>query len=97
MMFKEHSHKRILDTAYDMAVKNGFASLTRDGVAAAANVGMGTINHRYGTMAELKKAVMYRAVEEEQLDLIAQGLALGDEVAKSAPKDLKQKALSTLL
>lgn len=92
-MSKEH----ILDTAYKMAQRDGFAAITRDGVAAEAGVAMGSVNHHYGTMQVLRDAVMQRAVEEEQLELIAQGIALGDNVAKSAPLELRQRALTTLL
>ena len=91
-MNKEH----ILDTAYKMAQRDGFAAITRDGVAAEAGVAMGSVNHHYGTMQVLRDAVMQRAVEEEQLELIAQGIALGDNVAKSAPLELRQQALTTL-
>lgn len=92
-MSKEH----ILDTAYKMAQRDGFAAITRDGVAAEAGVAMGSVNHHYGTMQVLRDAVMQRAVEEEQLELIAQGIAMGDNVAKSAPLELRQRALTTLL
>jgi len=92
-MSKEH----ILDTAYKMAQCDGFAAITRDGVAAEAGVAMGSVNHHYGTMQVLREAVMQRAVEEENLELIAQGIALGDTIAKSAPLDVRTKALATLL
>ena len=67
------------------------------GVAAEAGVAMGSVNHHYGTMQVLRDAVMQRAVEEEQLELIAQGIAMGDNIAKSAPLELRQRALTTLL
>lgn len=92
-MSKEH----ILDTAYKMAQRDGFAAITRDGVAAEAGVAMGSVNHHYGTMQVLRDAVMQRAVEEEQLELIAQGIAMGDNVAKTATLALRKRALTTLL
>lgn len=92
-MSKEH----ILEVAYVMAQRDGFGSLTRDGVAAEAGVAMGSVNHHWGKMSALREAVMQRAVEEENLELIGQGMALGDSVAKSAPLELRQAALITLL
>lgn len=92
-MSKEH----ILEVAYVMAQRDGFGSLTRDGVAAEAGVAMGTINHHWVRMGALREAVMQRAVEEENLELIGQGIALGDNIAKSAPLDLRARALTTLL
>lgn len=92
-MSKEH----ILEVAYTMAHRDGFGTLTRDGVAAEAGVAMGSVNHHWGKMSALREAVMQRAVEEENLELIGQGMALGDSVAKSAPLELRTRALTTLL
>ena len=91
------SKDNILEVAYVMAQRDGFGSLTRDGVAAEAGVAMGTINHHWKVMSALREAVMQRAVEEENLELIGQGMALGDSVAKSAPLELRTLALTTLL
>ncbi|WPJ51428.1 hypothetical protein RCIP0033_00066 [Klebsiella phage RCIP0033] len=92
-MSKEH----ILEVAYTMAQRDGFGTLTRDGVAAEAGVAMGSVNHHWGKMSALREAVIQRAVEEENLELIGQGMALGDSVAKSAPLELRTRALTTLL
>lgn len=91
------SKEYILEVAYVMAQRDGFGSLTRDGVAAEAGVAMGSVNHHWGKMSALREAVMQRAVEEENLELIGQGMALGDSVAKSAPLELRTRALTTLL
>ena len=91
------SKDNILEVAYVMAQRDGFGTLTRDGVAAEAGVAMGTINHHWKVMSALREAVMQRAVEEENLELIGQGMALGDSVAKSAPLELRTRALTTLL
>lgn len=91
------SKDNILEVAYTMAQRDGFGTLTRDGVAAEAGVAMGTINHHWKVMSALREAVMQRAVEEENLELIGQGMALGDSVAKSAPLELRTRALTTLL
>lgn len=92
-MSKEH----ILEVAYMMAQRDGFGTLTRDGVAAEAGVAMGSVNHHWVKMSALREAVMQRAVEEENLELIGQGMALGDSVAKSTPLELRTRALTTLL
>lgn len=92
-MSKEH----ILEVAYTMAQRDGFGTLTRDGVAAEAGVAMGSVNYHWGKMSALREAVMQRAVEEENLELIGQGMALGDSIAKSAPLELRTRALTTLL
>lgn len=91
------SKEYILEVAYTMAQRDGFGTLTRDGVAAEAGVAMGSVNHHWVKMSALREAVMQRAVEEENLELIGQGMALGDGVAKSAPLELRTRALTTLL
>lgn len=91
------SKDTILEVAYTMAQRDGFGTLTRDGVAAEAGVAMGSINHHWVVMSALRDAVMQRAVEEENLEIIAQGIALGDNVAKTAPLALRKRALTTLL
>jgi AcrR family transcriptional regulator len=91
------SKERILEVAYTMAQRDGFGTLTRDGVAAEAGVATGSVNHHWVKMSALREAVMQRAVEEENLELIGQGMALGDSVAKSAPLELRTRALTTLL
>lgn len=91
------SKDNILEVAYVMAQRDGFGTLTRDGVAAEAGVAMGSVNHHWIKMSALREAVMQRAVEEENLELIGQGMALGDSVAKSAPLELRTRALTTLL
>ena len=91
------SKDNILEVAFTMAQRDGFGTLTRDGVAAEAGVAMGSVNHHWVKMSALREAVMQRAVEEENLEVIGQGMALGDSVAKSAPLELRTLALTTLL
>lgn len=91
------SKDNILEVAFTIAQRDGFGTLTRDGVAAEAGVAMGSINHHWKVMSALRNAVMQRAVEEENLEIIAQGIALGDKIANSAPLELRTRALTTLL
>lgn len=87
---------KILEAAYKMAVVDGLDCLTRDAVAAGACVSKGAINHHFKTIENLRTEVMKRAVEMEDLKLIAQGIACDNEVAQSAPHGLRVKALSSL-
>lgn len=91
------SRDNILEVAFTMAQRDGFGTLTRDGVAAEAGVAMGSINHHWKVMSALRDAVMQRAVEEENLEIIAQGIALGDKIANSAPREIRVKAVNEYL
>lgn len=87
----------ILETAYKLADSDGFDSLTRDGVASAAGVAQGTVNHQFITMDGLRDEVMRTAIERVNLAIIGHGLAIGHPVARTAPDDIKRQALDTLL
>lgn len=92
-MSKEH----ILEVAYNMAQRDGFGTLTRDGIAVEAGVAMGSVNHHWVKMSALREAVMTKAVEDTNLELIAQGIALGDKIANAAPRDIRVKAVNEYL
>lgn len=92
-MSKEH----ILNTAYDMAIRDGFYNITRDGVAAEAGVAMGSVNHHYGTMDTLRDEVIRRAVDENQLGILAQALMRGNPIAMTVSKKLQVEALTSIV
>jgi AcrR family transcriptional regulator len=87
---------QILDAALRLAVKKRYDQITRDEIAAEAGCSSGLITHRYGTMVQLRRDLMRRAVKESVLLVIGQGLAAGDAHARRAPEDVKQKALAAL-
>ena len=89
--------EQILDAALHMALAEGYPNITRDGIAKRANCACGQVNAIFNTMGQLRRAVMRSAIHHRHLDIIAQGLAAGDEVAKKADDYLKREALETLL
>jgi AcrR family transcriptional regulator len=89
--------EQILASALDMATKHGYASLTRDALAAHAGVAKGQIHHTFNTMTQLRRAVMRAAVHRELRPIIAQGLAQGDKDAHAAPEWLKRESLELLM
>jgi DNA-binding transcriptional regulator YbjK len=88
--------KQILTAALDMAVVHGYQNITRGLIAERANVSVGLITRYFGTMKNLKRAVMRAAVNSEVLAVVAQGLANGDEQAKKAPQEVKEKAIALI-
>jgi len=87
----------ILNVAVDMAKTAGYNRITRDKIAEGAGVSMGLVTHYFGTMSQLRTAIMRRAVKQGILEIIAQGLANGDDHAKNAPVELKMEATALLL
>ncbi len=74
----------------------GWSTLTRQSVAAEAGCADGLVSKYFGTMLCFKRSIMRAAVHHKQLNIIAQGLATGDEQAQKADPELKSKALATL-
>lgn len=87
---------RILRAALLCARTEGVQWITRDQVAAAAQVAPGLVNYYFETMRDLKRAVFAAAVQEQVLPLIAQGLADGNQACKDAPEWLRKKALESI-
>lgn len=92
----ENRNRRVLEAAVELAGEVGFGNITRDAVAARAGVATGSVNNAYGTMDELKAAVMAEAVERQLGAIVAQGLAVGHPAARAAPQQLKDSALALL-
>lgn len=88
---------RILTAAVELAKGIGYQWITRDQVAEAAEVSAGTVNNAYGSMVGLKRAVLRHAVDNAIVEIIAQGLADGHEIARGAPADLKARAAALMV
>ena len=86
----------IVASAVDLAQQEGYREITRSGVAEHAGVSDGLIYRYFGTMKQLRRAIMRKAVEDEILEIIAQGLATSDPAAQGAPDELKRRAAASL-
>jgi AcrR family transcriptional regulator len=87
----------VLDAACTIAHEEGVAKVTRMRVADAAGVSLGSVSAAFGGMPELHEAVMREAVRRPLLSVLAQGLAMGDAIARDAPDDLKRQAVESAL
>ena len=97
---REHgaiNKQRILIAACDMAAEMGIDNIRRDAVAKHAGFSIGAVTTHFGNMDGLRQAIMQHAIKTERLDIIAMGLANSDPIAIKAPKELKIRALRTLM
>lgn len=94
---KDVRKDHILRVALVLSKEHGYTSVTRTLLAERANVSQGLITHYYGTMEQLKRAVIRAAISHEILEIIAQGLCMGDKNAQKAPAELKARAASSLV
>lgn len=91
------SKEYVLEVAYDIAQRDGFCTLTRRRISNESGIATGSVSFHWGNMQALRDALMTRAVEEENIEIILDGLAVGNTVAKNAPKELRLKALASLM
>jgi AcrR family transcriptional regulator len=74
-----------------------YHQLLRDDIAAEAGVSNGTINHAFETLDGLRSAAMREAVARGNLVVLAQGLAVGDPIARASPLYLKEQAIRAIV
>lgn len=88
---------QILKVALDICEQKGYANLTREKIAEAAGVSPGTVSIHFGTMPQLKRAVMRSAIKNEVIPIVAEGLAAKDPHASKAPAEIKAKAATLIV
>lgn len=93
------SNKReeILNTAVELARKEHFRKVSREAIAKRLNVSNTLISYYFKNKAELVNAIMEKAIKEEILEIICQGLAVQNKIAQQCPHRLKWKAAKSLL
>ena len=87
----------ILEAAVALASDSHYTQITRQAIADAADIAPTLISHHFGTMPQLRRALMRYAVHGEHLQVIAQGLAARDPHALRASPGLRTAALGSLL
>lgn len=82
----------LLQTALELAARNGWRTLTHAAVAQAAGVSPGLVVARLGTKPQMLRDVMRAAVRQRVARVVAEGLALRDRQALKADAALRQLA-----
>lgn len=94
---REARRRALLTAALQEAETVGYQNITRRAVASRAGVANGAVNHEFGTMVDLRDALMNEAVSLRLLPIVAQGLASGHPAARNAPADLRNEAARDLI
>ena len=92
-----YSKAVILDLALHMAAEHGYDRITREMIAAEVECSPALISKLFGTMHQMRRAIMSAAVARRDLKVIAQGLVAGDSKAKRAQPLDQRAALESLL
>jgi len=86
----------VMGAALQLSIMHGYTKVTRDMVAKAVGLTPQAIQHHIGTMENLRRDVMRKAVQDECLAVIAQGMANKDKHAMRADDGLKAQARAAL-
>jgi AcrR family transcriptional regulator len=86
-----------LEAAIALAEEKGYTNIRAHDIAARTNISYGLVAKYFGTMGQLRRAIMRAAIARENLTIIAQGLGVKDPHALKASDELKQKAVQKLL
>lgn len=86
----------ILDAAMVVASRLGYSKFRLVDVAKQADCTHSLVLSYYGTMEQVRRDVMRRAIREETLPIIAAGLAAGDRQCRKITPELRERALQTL-
>ena len=87
---KEH----IINAAIQLSIKVGYKCITRDAVAEIARVSSPLVATYFPRMSNLKLAVIQRAIQDEIVEVLAQGLILNDKKTWEISDKLKKKVLA---
>lgn len=86
----------LLDAALKHAAVVGWQALTRDGIATAAGVSFALVTQRLGTMEQIRRSVMRRAVQQRCVRVVAEGLVAGDRHAAAADDALRAECAALM-
>lgn len=96
-MSKDQRKQDILAAAVIEARQQGYNNVSREAIAQRATCSPALVSHYFGTMVDLKRAIMSEAIRTRELRIVAQGIVDGHPKAKRAPEDLKLEALKLLM
>ena len=89
----ETRKEELLDTALILARLVGYSNVQRADLATRCACSVGTVSKYFGTMCNLKRAIMSAAIAREDLIVIAQGITAREAKALAAKPELKRRAM----
>ena len=87
----------ILAAALQLAVESSYNTLTREAIASRADCSHALVSSYFGTMPQMRRAIMGEAIRTRNLIVIAQGLSAKDTRAMGLDDALKREAAESLL
>jgi len=90
-------NKKILKSAVKVAEIEGFIKLTRQKIAEHANVSDAKVSNAYGSMTQLRRAVMRQAIAKNIYTIIVDGIVSKDPTALKLSDEEKSVAFQAVL
>jgi len=87
----DSSKAAILGAAVTIARRNGLFKFSRIDVAEEAEVGESTVSYHFGTMKDLRTAIVQYAVKNEILSILADARASRESVGVPMSEELRNK------
>lgn len=75
----------------------GYTRVTRELLSKKSGMSEGQISNIFGTMIQMRRAIVSAAIAKNDLIIIAQGIVAGESKAVSLPTELKRQALESIL
>ena len=83
----------LLQIAVSLADYHGYTNVNRDNIAQAADVSTGTVTNYLGTMKQLRRAIIRKAIRTENHVVISQALVAKDPLTKKLSTKHREAAL----
>lgn len=88
--------EQIVDAALAIARDFGFSCMIRDNIANKLGVSSPLIQHHFGTMKQLRRAVVRKAIQDKCLPVLAQLIALRDPLVADLDSTVREQAIRSL-
>lgn len=94
---KDERKADMIQKGLKIAEKIGYMNLKQSETSKKLKVSLGLLHHYFGAIKDFKIAIVKAAIKEENLIVIAQAIAAKDPLVKKLNKDLKIRAINSLL
>lgn len=94
---EEVRKSEILSAALAIGHEVGYQSIRWEALASRAQCSVGLVGKYFGTMNQLRRAIVSHAIDQKDLRVIAQAIVAGEPKVKSIDAGLKRRAMEYAL
>lgn len=88
--------EQILNVAIELSKAGRYNKVTAENIATTAGISPSLVAKYFKTMTQLRRAIIRVAISKEIPEIIAQGIANGDDHVRKAPPELRRQALELI-